>query len=79
MGSGVQILIRLRGYKTSDAHLNMKFQLLIKTKLLKNINLSCLKHSSVVFILLMNVKINIYKQDKFHTQCTVLLNLFNLL
>ena len=36
--------------------LNMKFQLLIKSKIMKNNIFSCLKHSGDVFIVLINVK-----------------------
>ena len=49
----------------------MKFQLLIKTKILTNEEVSCLKYSDDVFILLINVlnvcwHFNIYEQDTFH-------------
>ena len=53
----------------------MEFQLLIKTKMLKNIGISCFKLSVDVFFLLANVKMlttvgifNIYEQDKFLAQ-----------
>ena len=37
----------------------MKFQLLKESKIMKNNNFSCLKHSDVVFILLINAKMPI--------------------
>ena len=40
-----------------STQLSMKFQLPIKTKMLKNKSFACLKHSDVVFILLIFVKI----------------------
>ena len=53
----------------------MKFQLLIKTNMLKNEDFSWIKLSDVVFIMLLDVKMptivgifNIYEYDKFHAQ-----------
>ena len=57
-----------------STQLSMKCQLLIKSKMLKNKDFSCLKHSDVVFILLINIKMptnwhfNIYEQNEFHAQ-----------
>ena len=59
---------------------SMKFQLLIKTKMLKNKDISCFKTLRCCIILLINVKMptivtfnncwhfKIYEQDKFHAQ-----------
>ena len=53
----------------------MEFQLLIKTKIPANKEVSRLSLSGVVFIMLINVKnvnncwhFNIYEQDRFHAQ-----------
>ena len=53
----------------------MKFQLLTKTKMLKNKDISCFQTLEVVFIMLINDKmptnvgiLTFYGHDKFHTQ-----------
>ena len=74
--SPVPKVMKLFSYSTK---LSMKFQLHIKTKILKSKDTSCFKtHIScinVVFILLINVQnanncwhLNIYEQDQFHAQ-----------
>ena len=50
--SGPEVII----FPSCSTQLSMKFQLLITTKMLKNIDFSCFKLSDVVFIMLMNVK-----------------------
>ena len=55
-----------------STQLSMKFQLLIKTKMLKTYDFLAFKLSYAVFIMLINAKmptiVDIYEQDKFHAQ-----------